>query len=194
MTFTITRPDTTTMLPTRSTNASSPANGRLAQSEVKNGSTSLSKTVLNYVNDGGGSPQVQSVTSYDDLNAPIKVDFDYDSKGNITNKREYGFQISGAWQVRRRTRTLFTTIGWAVNLPTEVDVYDAIQNTNDADDVLIAKSTYAYDNYASMGGIENYNGSANPPGHFSWSDTTYTTRGNVTGVTQWTDITGGTTI
>ena len=73
-------------------------------------SISLAKTVLTYVNDGGGSPQVQSVTSYDDNNgSPVKVDFDYDSYGNITNKREYGYQISGAWQVRRRTHLdLFT--------------------------------------------------------------------------------------
>jgi RHS repeat-associated protein len=194
MTFTITRPDSTTVLLTRSTNTSSPANGRLVQSEVKNGSASLAKTVLSYVNDGGGSPQVQSVTSYDDTNMAVKVDFDYDAKANITNKREYGFQVSGAWQVRRRTHTTYTTIAAAVNLPTEVDLYDALGNTNDADDVMIAKATYAYDNYVSMGGMDDYGGTASPPGHLSWFGTGYTTRGNVTGVTQWTDLIGGTTI
>ena len=193
MTFTITRPDSTTALLTRSTNASSPANGRVVQSEVKNGSASLAKTVLSYVNEGGGSPQVQSVTSYDDVNAPVKMDFDYDAKGNITNKREYGYQVSGAWQVRRRTHTTYTTIATAVNLPTEVDLYDALLNTNDADDLMIAKATYAFDNYVSMGGLEDYGG-ASPPAHLSWFDASYTTRGNVTGVTQWTDLTIGTTI
>ncbi len=93
------------------------------------------------------------------------------------------------WKARRRTHTTYTTIASAVNLPTEVDVYDAIENTNDADDVLIAKATYAYDNYISMGGLENYGGTANPPGHIS-----YGPMGNVTGVTQWTDLIAGTTI
>ncbi len=78
-----------------------------------------------------------------------------DAKGNITNRREYGYQVSGAWLVRRRTRTTYTTIATTVNLPTEVDVYDALLNTSDADDVMIAKATYAYDNYVSMGGMED---------------------------------------
>ncbi|HSO75774.1 MAG TPA: hypothetical protein VLU47_13140 [Blastocatellia bacterium] len=89
---------------TRSTNASLPANGRVVQTEVKIGSSSLSKSVLTYVNDASGSPQVQSVTSYDDAGTPVKVDFDYDQYGNVTNKREYGNQIGGQWQVRRRSR------------------------------------------------------------------------------------------
>lgn len=193
MTFTCTRPDSTQLLLTRSTNSSSPANCRLVQSETKNGAASLSKTVMTYVNDDGGAPQVQSVTSYDDNATSMKVDFDYDSKGNITNKREYGHQVSGAWQVRRRTRMVYTTIGSAVNLVTEVNLYDALLNTSDADDVMIAKSTYAYDNYVAMGGMEEYGGTANPPGHIGWG-ASYTARGNVTGVTQWTDLGAGTTI
>ena len=52
MTFTITQQDSTTAQLTRSTNASSAANGLLTQSEVKNGSMSLSKALLTYVNDG----------------------------------------------------------------------------------------------------------------------------------------------
>jgi hypothetical protein len=194
MTFTITRPDSTQLLLTRSTNASSPANRRVVQSEIKYGASSLGKSVLTYVNDGGGSPQVQSVISYDDLGTPVKVDCDFDSKGNITNRREYGYQDSGAWKVRRRSRMVYTTIASAVNLVTEVDLYDALLNTTDADDVIIARSTYAYDNYVSMGGMENYGGTANPPGHLSWYDATVTARGNVTGTTQWTDLGAGTTI
>jgi hypothetical protein len=102
--------------------------------------------------------------------------------------------VSGAWQVRRRTRTTYASIAAAVNLPTEVDLYDALLNSNDADDVMIAKATYAYDNYVSMGGIEDYGGTASPPGHLSWFGASYTTRGNVTGVTQWTDLASGATI
>ena len=140
MTFTITRPDSTTMLLTRSTNASSPANGKVVQSEMKNGAATLAKSILTYANDGGGSPQVQSITSYDDTGAPVKVDFDRDQYGNITNRREYGYQVSGAWQVRRRTHLVYTAIGGSKNLVTEADVYDALLNTTDADDVMIAKS------------------------------------------------------
>jgi RHS repeat-associated protein len=189
MTFAIARPDSTTLEITRSTNAASPANGRVIQSEIKYGGASLGKSVLTYVNDGGGQPQVQSVTRYDDTGAPVKVDFDYNSAGDITNKREYGYQVSGAWQVRRRTHFAY----YMPTLPSLVEVYDALLNTNDGDDVVIAKSTYVYDNYVPMGGLEDYGG-ANPPGHISWYDANYTTRGNVTGVTQWTDILGGSTI
>jgi hypothetical protein len=61
--------------------------------EIKLGAASLGKSVLAYVNDGSGSPQVQSVTSYDDTGAPMKVDFDYDQYGNVINKRN-------AWSTR----------------------------------------------------------------------------------------------
>ena len=199
MTFTVTQPDSTTLLLTRSTNSAIPANGRLIQSEIKIGSTSLGKSVFNYVNDPGGSPQVQSVTSYDDAAIAIKVDFDYDAYGNLTNKREYGYQISGNWQVRRRTHFTYETGSAYVSiglrgLVTLVEIFDTLQNTNDADDVLIAKTSYAYDNYVAMGGMEDYGGLANPPGHSSSYPTSYTTRGNVTGVTDWTDLQLGTTV
>ena len=194
LTFTITQPDASTLLLTRSTDGSIPANGRLVRSEVKYGAATFVKSVLTYANDGAGSPQVQSATTYDDAGVPVKLDFDYDMHGNITNRREYGFQVSGVWQVRRRAHTTYASIAGAVNLPTEVDLYDALLDTNDANDVMIAKSTFAYDNYASMGGMENYGGTANPPGHLSWYNTSVTARGNVTGTTQWTDISGGTVI
>jgi RHS repeat-associated protein len=199
MTFTVTQPDSTTLLLTRSTNSAIPANGRLVQSEIKIGSTSLGKSVFNYVNDPGGSPQVQSVTSYDDAGSAVKADFDYDAYGNVTNKREYGFQIIGNWQVRRRahftyeTGSAYVSIGLR-GLVTLVETFDALQNTNDADDVVIAKTSYAYDNYMAMGGMEDYGGDANPPGHPVAYSTSYTTRGNVTGVTEWTDLQAGTTI
>ncbi|MFY9610348.1 MAG: RHS repeat domain-containing protein, partial [Blastocatellia bacterium] len=199
MTFTITRPDSTTSELTRSTNASSPAKGKLIQSEVKIGSSSLGKSVRVYVNDASGSPQVQSVTTYDDTSTSVKIDFDYDQYGNITNKREYGNQVSGSWQVRRRTHFTYSTNSnylnlWLRRLVTLVETFDALQNTSDADDVLIAKTSYALDNYVAMSGMENYGGTANPIGHLSWYDANFTTRGNVTGVTEWTDLQAGTTV
>jgi hypothetical protein len=65
-------------------------------------------------------------------------------------------------------------------------------NTNDADDVLIGKTVAGYDSYSAMGGMENYGGTATPPGHLAIYDATVTTRGNLTGVTTYSDLTPGT--
>ncbi len=201
-TITITLPDTTQqqptasqMLLTRSTNPSSIANGLLVQSEIKRGSTSYTKSVPTYANDPGGYPQVQSVIAYDDAGAGVKTGFDFDQYGNITNKREYGYQIGGQWQVRRRTRLTYKTDTAYINeylrsLVTQIEVMDALENTNDADDVVVAKAATTLDDYDAMGGMENYGGTAAPPGHGTSYDTTKTVRGNVTGQTEWSDIAG----
>jgi RHS repeat-associated protein len=197
-TFTISRPDSSTVSLARSTNNASPSNGLLVQSEIKNsGGTSFGKSTLTYVNDGGGSPQAASLTVYDDASPAnqAKVDFNYDQYGNITNKREYGFQSGGAWQVRRRTHLTYKTDAAYINayrrgLVTLTEVFDALGNTNDADDVLIAKTVDTHDDYQSMGGLEDYGGTALPPGYLG----NYGVRGNVTGTTQWIDVVAGTTI
>src|SRR5262249_3299594 len=147
--------------------------------------------------------QVQSIVTYDDaMPTPNqgKVDFDFDAYGNPTNKREYGFQISGVWKVQRRTHYTYKTDSAYINLGmrslvTVTELYDGTQDTNDANDTLIAKSSYEYDNYTgTLGGLEDYAGTANPPQHLSGYNATYTTRANVTSVTKWTDVTAGTTI
>jgi len=178
----VTRPDGTVL--TLSNN--------LRQLRNSSGQT-LSKTEYNYTTDPGGSTVIQSVTTTDETGQQTKVDCDYDQYGNVVNKRDYGFKISGAWQARRRTH--YNYINWEPylssyirNRVTETDVYDALQNTNDADDVLIGKSLYGYDN--SMGGVENYGGSANPPGHL----TGYGPLGNVTGVTSYSDVAAGVSV
>jgi RHS repeat-associated protein len=199
-TYNVTRPDSSTLLLTRSTDGSSIANGLLTQTEIKNSAGgSMSKAIIAYANDPGGSVQPQSVTGYDDTNTPAKVDFDYDTYGDVTNKRDYGFQIGGVWQVRRRTSFTYSTdtnytSRYLRNLMTEATVYDALQNTNDADDVLIAKTANTFDDYASTGGMEGY-GLAKPPGHdTAVYSTSFTYRGNVTGTTQWIDIAANTTL
>src|SRR5262249_35119699 len=137
-TFTITRPDSATVALTRSANPSSVANRLMTQAELKDSTgRSIAKSVFAYANDPGGSPQVQSViTSDDGTPTPnqIQVNFDYDSVGDVVNKREFGFQFNGSWVVRRRTHVNYTSAGGAM-VPTEVDTYDAQLNTNDADDV-----------------------------------------------------------
>ena len=195
MTFTINKPDGSALLLTRSTNAASAANGLMVQSEVKKVSTSYAKSVISYANDPGGSPQPQSITVYDDAGAASKVDFDYDQYGNVTTKRDYGFQISGAWQVRRRIRNTYKTdadyiAAYRRSLVTQIELFDARENTNETDDVLIAKTTHVYDDYAATGGMENYTGTPKPPNYSSAT----MLRGNVTGTTQWIDIASNTTL
>ena len=152
--------------------------------------------------DGAGSPQVANVIAYDDATPTanqIKVDHDYDSYGNVTNTREYGFQQSGSWVVRRRTRNVYKTDTGYVNaylrsMVIEKDIYDAQLDTNDANDVLMAKTTYTYDDYAALGGMENYGGTTYSIGHLSYYDTTLTLRGNLTGTTEYTDVGAPSTI
>jgi hypothetical protein len=65
-----------------------------------------------------------------------------------------------------------------------VELFDAGENTFDSDDVVIAKTSYDYDNFIAMGGVENYGGNVNVPGHFSY----FGLIGKVTGVTEWADF------
>ena len=166
--------------------------------ELKNSSNhTLSKTEYTYATDPGGSQAVQSIVATDETGQQTKVDFDYDLYGNTVNQREYGFKISGQWQVRRRTH--YTYINWEPyisayirNRAWMVEVYDALQNTNDADDVLIGKTLYSYD--SPMGGLETYGGLANPPGHLSSYNGSFVARGNLTGVTTYSNIGAGTSV
>jgi RHS repeat-associated protein len=201
--FTITRPDNSTLNLARSTNVALVANGLLTQTEIKtSGGASMAKSVISYANDPGGQPQVANVVSYDDgTPSPnqTKVDIDYDSYGNVTNTRAYGFQVSGQWKVRRRSHSVYKTDtsyvnAYLRNLVIESDLYDALLDTNDANDLLIAKTTFTYDDYAAMGGMEDYRDAQGnlpppPPGHDAGYNATYTVRGNVTGTTQWYDLT-----
>ena len=198
--FTITRPDSSTVTLTRSDTAGVDF-GLLTQMEVKtSGGTSMAKSVIAYANDPGGSPQVQSIISYDDATPTAnqtKVDFDYDSHGNLTNTREYGFQDSGQWKVRRRSRAVYKTDTAYVNaylrsLVIETNVYDAQLDTSDSNDVMISKSTYTIDDYTTVP-MEDYDGEE-PPGHIPSYDETVTVRGNVTGATIFSDVGAGTSV
>jgi len=202
-TFTTTLPDTSTLNLTRSTNTLSVANGLLTQTEIKtSGGASMEKSVITYANDPGGQPQVANVVSYDDgTPSPnqTKIDYDYDSYGNVANTREYGFQVSGLWKVRRRSHNAYKSDASYVNaylrnLVIESDVYDALLDTNDANDVLMEKTIFTYDDYAAMGGMEEYRDAQGnlpppPPGHDAGYNASYTVRGNVTGTTKWYDLT-----
>ncbi|MFY9556664.1 MAG: hypothetical protein WAV47_18275 [Blastocatellia bacterium] len=142
---------------------------------------------------------MQSVISYDELGQQTKVAFDYDQYGNVINKREYGFKISGQWQARRRTHYTYVTTqqyldAHICNRVMIVEVFDALENTNEADDTVVARSVFGYDNYGVMGGMESYGGTAAPPGHLASYDATKSTRGNVTDVTHYSDVGAGTSV
>jgi RHS repeat-associated protein len=185
---------------TRSTDTTSPAYGLLTRLDIQDAyGNQYRKILYNYALDPGGSPQVQSITTYDETNTPTMVNFDYDGNGNVANKREFGYQVSGVFQVRRRTHTTYLTdpnyiAAYMLNRPTEVDIYDALLNTNDADDVMIAKKTIAYDQYGSSGLSDYGLGQSTEPGHISTYDKNYTLRGNPTSKTTWTDLTANTSI
>jgi RHS repeat-associated protein len=181
--YAISRPDLSAAIFTRSTNSSSVANGLMTQGQINNSAGALmAQSVYSYANDPGGSPQVQSVIDTNDAGQQTQVNYDYSSGGFVTNVREFGFQQSGSWVVRRRTAVTYGSFGGAT-LPNEKDLYDALLDTNDGNDVLIAKTTYTYDNYAALGGLQDYGGTATPPGHLLGIN-----GGNMTGETQWTDI------
>jgi len=89
--------------------ASSSANGLVYYVETLGTAGSLGWTYLTYVTDGGGSQQVGGVWTNNDAAQQTYTTLDYDQYGNVTNKRDYGFQIGGAFQVRRRTNFTYST-------------------------------------------------------------------------------------
>ena len=94
-TMTITRPDSSQVLLTRSTDGTSVANTLMIQSEVKNSTGgSMAKSTFTYANDPAGYPQIQSVTSYDDAGTPTKVDFDYYGGPKNQDKKTEKFSYS----------------------------------------------------------------------------------------------------
>lgn len=149
----------------------------------------LANSVFTFANDPGGSPQVQSVTRYDENNVATKVDFSYDQYGNVTDKREYGEKIGGLWKVRRRTHYSYIDYepyisAYLRSLNTRVEVFDALENTNDWDDVLVQKTDYHYDSSA----LQTYAG-ANPPNYSAGYASA--ARGNPTGTAVYTSLAGG---
>ncbi|MEW6212892.1 MAG: hypothetical protein AB1631_31500 [Acidobacteriota bacterium] len=108
--FLITQPDGSGLYMTRVKDASSVANGLMNYSVVTKDGQTYAFSWIGYANDPGGSVQVQSVTRQSDAAGQQSLTtFDYDQYGNVSNVREYGFQVSGQWQVRRRTRYVYKT-------------------------------------------------------------------------------------
>jgi YD repeat-containing protein len=159
----------------------------------------LWKETYSYGTDPGGSRVIQSIVTQDEVGQETRVDFDYDQYGNVINKREYGFKVGGVWGVRRRTRfTYLHSISqqyadeYIRNRVVTIEVFDGLWNTNDGDDVLVARTQYGYDEY--FEGMEQYGGMASPPGHLTSYDASNTLRGNLTSVTKWTHLSAGASV
>ena len=187
MTFSVMRPDSSQFWIQRDTDGSHLSNGLVLQSGIYG----FAASVFTYASDPGGSVQVQSVIGINDASQQTKVDFGFDQYGNVTNKSEYGFQVGGAWQLRRRTNLTYSidsnyTSRYLRGLVTEQKLYDDLNN-------VIAKTTFTFDDYAATGGMEGY-GQAKPPSWDAAYGTTFIYRGNITGITQWIDIGGNTTL
>jgi hypothetical protein len=154
----------------------------------------LRKSVYTYVAGIDGGIQIESVETFDEgaQPEPTKVSYNYGSYGRLKNVYEYGYKQSGTYKVRRRTFMNYkdTQVLLDLNMKQLVDnvkVYDGLNNTNDADDVEVARTQYSYDNYAIKGGMETYGlaSGSYPPNHSDVYDQNKTDRGNVTGVTTW---------
>jgi RHS repeat-associated protein len=184
---------------TRSTDASSPSYGLLVGTEITDfNGKSYAKTNYSYGLDPGGSSQVVAEINYDDTGKPTQTTYSWDAYGNQTDIREFGYQVNGVWQTQRRTHSRYITStdyvnAYIRNRLIESDVFDQHNsNNNDAAGVLIAKTTYSYDNYALMGNMENYggdyDGGSSPPGYdMAYNNQALVVRGNLTGTTEYSD-------
>jgi YD repeat-containing protein len=106
--------------------------------------------------------------------------------------------VSGDWVERRRSYVTYTVAGGAT-LPSGQYVYNAELQNDESLDVLIAETTYTYDDYSALGGslgvMLTYPNQPLPPGFLSaYASTSLTNRGNLTGETQWYDLTNNLSI
>jgi len=175
-------------------NPSSFSYGKVLYAYYKDGTTILREMDYTYTTPTDGGIQLSQVIKIDDAQQKAKVSYDFGNYGRVTNLYEYGFK-SGTWTVKRRTAYQYSDDSnyLAVNLVrlvTESDVYDALSDTDNTNDVLKAKTVYILDNYAPKGGMEYYGlSSANyPPNHDTAFDQNYLYRGNFTGVQTFSSI------
>jgi RHS repeat-associated protein len=181
---------------TRSTNSAVGPVGLLIEIDLEDyRGEDFQKTVFAYANDPGGEPQVQSVTTTNDAGQSSMVAYTYDAYGNVTEQQDYGFQVNGNWVVQRQTVNAYLTTSsyisaYIQNRVIEKQVYDMTQGTNGT---VVAETTYAYDNYAAMGNMENYGGNygggSAPPGYnANYNNQSLMARGNLTGTTYYSNI------
>jgi RHS repeat-associated protein len=121
-----------------------------------------------------------------------KVGYDYGNYGRVANVYEYGLKVGGIFNVRRRTKYMYIDDVNYINvnmlqMVKMVLIYDALQDNDNTNDVLKAKTQYFYDDYTVKGGMEYYGlpTTSYPPNHSDKYTESKTERGNVTGVTTY---------
>ncbi len=182
------------------TDPNSLTNGKVLSVIYKNHSTGavLREIDYNYTSPVDGGMQIGSVIAYNEVTGQkTKVGYDYGDYGRVTNVYEYGLPESGSFKTRRRTAYTYSddpNVGGPgmTQMITEIDVYDALLDNINTNDVLKAKAVFTYDNYGVKGGMEFYGltSASYPPNHDATYDQNKTGRGNVTGVQTWSDIAG----
>jgi RHS repeat-associated protein len=150
----------------------------------------LSKQIFTYTTGPDGEAEIKEVETFDEAGQGRLVKFGYGRYGRVTDQYECGYKQGTDYQVRRRTHfDYIDTQNYKderfLRLVSGVSVYDALNNNNDADDVLKAKTETFYDDYAAMGGIEYYNlvnARDYPPNHDAKYNQSFVMRGNATAV------------
>lgn len=185
-TDTVTYPNGLQVATVSDNNSSSFSYGKVLNAFYKDGATTLREIDYSYLTPADGGLQVSQVVTIDDISQKAKVAYDYGSYGRVTNVYEYGFK-SGTWTVKRRSGYQYSDdanflAGNMVRVVTEVDVYDALDDNDNGNDVLKAKTVYTYDNYAIKGGMEYYGltSGSYPPNHDAAFDQNNLPRGKAT--------------
>jgi RHS repeat-associated protein len=159
--------------------------------EYKQGSTTLRK--VDQFQDScphlDGSPcdprNVVQINITDDAQNVATTKYSYDKYNRMTEKDEYGF---GASIARKTTYAYLDDSAHIalnmVHLVVRVKVFDAHNN-------LASRTDFTYDDYNAKGGMETYGliPSQYPNSHDASFDQNNTVRGNVTGVTTYSDAT-----
>lgn len=168
--------------------------GKVLNVYYKDGATILREMDYTYIAPADGGIQLSQLVTIDDALQKAKVAYDFGTYGRVTNFYEYGFK-SGTWTVKRRTAYQYSDdpnylSGNLVRVVTEVDLYDALNDIDNGNDVLKAKTVYTYDNYAIKGGMEYYGltSGSYPPNHDAAFDQNNIPRGNLTGVQTFSSI------
>lgn len=174
------------MVTTIENNSSSPNFGKVISTAYKSGSSILRQVSYTYLSGPDGGIQIDTVTASDETGQTAKTSYDYGNFGRVANVNEFGFSAS----IQRKTTFQYSGTLVGANLlqvVKQIDVFDG-NGTN------VARTLFTLDDYAAKGGMQTYAIMPPPQTHDSTFDQNNTTRGNVTGVTSWSNVGQGTTI
>jgi RHS repeat-associated protein len=138
----------------------------------------------------------ETTTTLLDTSQVSKQTFGYDDSvpyNNQSNIKEYDFGSGAPGSLVRETRTTFNTSStytdtgvYLISLPTQTSVYNGGGTEQ-------ARTTFEYDNYATDSNHANLVNRTSISGFDSAFNTSYLTRGNVTGTTRYLLVSGSVT-